>query len=89
MLVASSSRDNFADIDVTPVAWGVLLSVVLVLLFIDLVRHRDDHVPSTKEVLVESGLWVLCGVGFGVGVGVVYGGDAFGEYISGYLSKRV
>jgi len=66
----------------------VLLSVVLVLLFIDLVRHRDDHVPSTKEVLVESGLWVLCGVGFGVGVGVVYGGDAFGEYISGYLIEK-
>jgi len=57
-------------------------------LFIDLVRHRDDHVPSTKEVLVESGLWVLCGVGFGVGVGVVYGGDAFGEYISGYLIEK-
>jgi tellurite resistance protein TerC len=88
VLVASSSRDNFVDIDVTPVAWGVLFGVVVVLLFIDLVRHRDDHVPSTREVVVESALWVLCGVGFGVGVGVAYGGDAFGEYISGYLIEK-
>lgn len=86
--LATSSRDNFVDIDVTPLAWGVLLALIAGLLVIDLIRHRDDHAPTTREALLESTFWVGCGLLFGAGVAVVYGGDAFGEYISGYLIEK-
>ncbi|MDG2111452.1 MAG: TerC/Alx family metal homeostasis membrane protein, partial [Actinomycetota bacterium] len=88
MPLASSSREQFVDIDVTPLAWGVLAAIVLALLVIDLVRHRDDHAPTTREALLESTAWVACGLLFGAGVAVAYGGDAFGEYISGYLIEK-
>jgi tellurite resistance protein TerC len=86
--LAASSRDNFVDIHVTVLAWVVLAVVVVVLLAIDLIRHRDDHAPSTREALLESGFWVACGLLFGAGVAIVYGGDAFGEYVSGYLIEK-
>jgi tellurite resistance protein TerC len=53
-----------------------------------LLRHRDDHEPSPREALTESGVWVACGLGFGVFVAIVWGGEAFGEYISGYLIEK-
>ncbi len=88
MILASAARDNFVDIDVEAWAWIVLLVVVLGLLAIDLLRHRDDHEPSPREALGESVAWVLCGLGFGVFVAVAWGGEAFGEYISGYLIEK-
>jgi len=86
--LAASSRDNFVDIDVSALAWLVLIGLVVAMLAVDLVRHRDDHAPTTREALIESAAWVVCGVLFGVGVAVAYGGDAFGEYISGYLIEK-
>lgn len=88
VVYAASSRDNFVDLDITPLAWGVLVALIAVLLAIDLYRHRDDHAPGTREALLESSFWVMCGLAFSVGVGVVYGSAAFGEYISGYLIEK-
>ena len=89
MLAASSSiRENFVDIDVTVVAWVILGVIILALLGIDLYRHREAHEPTAREALLESGFWVLCGLLFGTGVAVAWGGEAFGEYISGYLIEK-
>jgi tellurite resistance protein TerC len=90
VLVAASStvRDNFVDIEVTALAWVVLGVIILALLGADLYRHREAHEPTAREALVESGAWVLCGVLFGLGVAAVWGGEAFGEYISGYLIEK-
>ncbi|MGI9648424.1 MAG: TerC family protein [Acidimicrobiia bacterium] len=89
MFVASSAiRENFVDIDVTFVAWVILGVIIFALLAIDLYRHREAHEPTAREALLESGFWVLCGVLFGVGVLVAWGGEAFGEYISGYLIEK-
>ena len=55
---------------------------------IDLYRHRDAHAPSPKEALIESTVWVMCGLIFAVVIAIVFGGDAFGEYISGYLIEK-
>jgi tellurite resistance protein TerC len=88
MILAAEARDNFVDIDVELWAWIVLGVVVLTMLLIDLLRHRDDHEPSPREALTESGVWVACGLGFGVFVAIVWGGEAFGEYISGYLIEK-
>ena len=84
-VAASSVRENFVDIDVSVTAGVVRGVLILVLLGIALYRHREAHEPTARDALLESGFWVLCGILFGVGVAVVWGGEAFGEYISGYL----
>lgn len=88
LFATESSRDNFVDIDVGVSAWVVLGVVVFALLAIDLYRHRDDHEPTPRAALLESLAWIACGIAFGVGVAAVYGGEAFGEYISGYLIEK-
>lgn len=88
LFATESSRDNFVDLDVSLPAWITLGVLVLILLAIDLWRHRDDHEPTAKQALNETLFWIGCGLAFSVGIAVVYGGDAFGEYISGYLIEK-
>ena len=87
-VLAAGNRDKFVDLDVSAGAWIAFVVVVLVLLGIDLYRHREAHVPSTRETLVESLAWVACGLTFSVVVALAWGGDAFGEYLSGYLIEK-
>ncbi len=88
LLAAGSDRSSFVDLDVPPWAWLALLAVIVVMLAIDLYRHREAHAPTTREALVESIVWVSCGLAFSVVVAVAFGGAAFGEYISGYLIEK-
>jgi len=88
LLAAEADRSTFVDLDVPLGAWIGLLVVILALLAIDLYRHRDAHAPSPKEALTESIIWVMCGLTFAVVIALVFGGDAFGEYISGYLIEK-
>jgi tellurite resistance protein TerC len=87
MLLAASEED-FVSIDVPLWAWLALVGVLAVMLAVDLVRHREAHAPSTKEALVESIVWVSCGLVFGGVIAATFGGAAFGEYISGYLIEK-
>ena len=50
--------------------------------------HRDNHEPTTKRALVESSVWIACGLAFSVVVLAVFGGQAFGEYLSGYVIEK-
>jgi TerC family integral membrane protein len=91
MIFASTGSDrseNFVDLDVTAAAWIVLIVIIVVMLAIDLYRHREAHEPSTREALVESSIWIACGLAFGGAIAFFYGADAFGEYISGYLIEK-
>jgi tellurite resistance protein TerC len=90
MLLASTSdrSDSFVDIDVSAAAWIALLVAIVVMLAIDLWRHREAHEPTTREALVESSVWIACGLAFGGVIAWAYGADAFGEYISGYLIEK-
>ena len=91
MILASTGSDrseNFVDLDVTAAAWIVLIVVIVVMLAIDLYRHREAHEPSTREALIESSIWIACGLAFGGAIALFYGADAFGEYISGYLIEK-
>ncbi len=88
IVAASSSRENFVDIDVDAVAWVGLAVLILALLAVDLYRHREAHVPKTREALLESSLWVAAGLVFGLVIAGSYGSEAFGEYISGYLIEK-
>jgi tellurite resistance protein TerC len=91
MILASTGSDrsdDFVDLDVTATAWIVLIVIIVVMLAIDLYRHREAHAPSTREALVESSIWIACGLAFGGAIALFYGADAFGEYISGYLIEK-
>ena len=84
----SDRSDSFVDLDVTAAAWIVLLVLIVVMLAIDLYRHREAHAPTTREALLESSIWIACGLAFGGAIALFYGADAFGEYISGYLIEK-
>lgn len=88
VLASAASRDQFAEIDVTVGAWLVLFVAIVALLALDLYRHRDNHEPTGREALVESGVWVACGLAFGGFVAFAFGSEAFGEYLSGYLIEK-
>jgi tellurite resistance protein TerC len=85
---SESARDNFVDLDVNAGWWVGLAVGIAVLLAIDLYRHRDDHEPTTRSALLETLAWIACGLSFSVVVLVGFGGDAFGEYMSGYLIEK-
>lgn len=85
---AESARDNFVDLDVGAPWWVGLAAVIAALLAIDLYRHRDDHEPTLRGALVETLVWIACGLSFAAVVAVGFGADAFGEYLSGYLIEK-
>ncbi|MBT5140593.1 MAG: TerC/Alx family metal homeostasis membrane protein [Acidimicrobiaceae bacterium] len=88
VLAAGSSRENFVDLDVGAQWWIGLAVAVVALLAVDLYRHRDNNEPTARGAALESAGWVACGLAFGIVVLVGFGGDAFGEYISGYLIEK-
>jgi tellurite resistance protein TerC len=86
---ADSRRENFVNFDVPIGIWVGFIVVISALLIVDLLLvHRTAHVISTKEAAIESAIWIALGVAF---TGVMFawqGGDAAGEYISGYLIEK-
>ncbi|MEO6652018.1 MAG: TerC family protein [Ilumatobacteraceae bacterium] len=88
LLAAQSEDRNFVDLDVPFWAWIALLALIALMLAIDLYRHREAHAPTAREALIESSIWVACGVAFSGVIAAAFGGQAFGEYISGYLIEK-
>jgi tellurite resistance protein TerC len=69
--------------------WSVVVAGIVVALLVDLlVFHRDAHEVSMKEAAFTSAVWIAVGVGFGIGVWVVAGGDRGGEWFAGYLIEK-
>ncbi|TPW14149.1 MAG: putative TerC family integral membrane protein [Acidimicrobiaceae bacterium] len=87
-IAADADGSKFVDLDVPPGAWIGLLAVIVAMLAIDLYRHREAHAPTAREAATESIIWVTCGLAFAVVIAITFGGDAFGEYISGYLIEK-
>ncbi len=89
LLAASSGHAaDFADVHVPLWAWGALLLALAVMLAIDLAAHRDNHEPTARRALVETMVWVFCGLSFAGVVLAAWGGKAFGEYLSGYIIEK-
>ena len=85
---AESARDNFVDLDVGVEWWVGLAAAIAVLLAVDLYRHREDNEPTTRSALIETLVWISFGLSFSIVVLIGFGGDAFGEYMSGYLIEK-
>lgn len=88
LAAAGDLSDNFVELDVSFGAWLALGVTIAVMLAIDLFRHRDNHEPTQREALVESAVWVACGLAFAGVVAFAWGFEAFGEYLSGYLIEK-
>lgn len=69
-------------------AWFAVLGVILVMLAIDLVAHRDAHEIGVREAAVWSIVWVTLGVAFGVVVWSVWGAEFGQQYFAGYLIEK-
>jgi tellurite resistance protein TerC len=90
MLAAtSSSSSNFASFDVPLWVWGALVAGIAVLLVADLlIVHRTPHDISFKEAAIESAVWITIGLAFTFVILGWQGGQAAGEYLSGYLIEK-
>jgi tellurite resistance protein TerC len=88
LAATTSDRSKFVDLDVPLTAWLGLVAVIGLMLAVDLYRHREAHAPSPREALIESTVWVACGLAFAAVIALTFGRDAFGEYISGYLIEK-
>ena len=88
LFALSKAKDEFVDLHVPGWAWVGLLVLLLVLLAVDLVRHREAHAPSNGQALRETLLWVTCGLSFSVVILLGFGTAAFGEYLSGYVIEK-
>ena len=87
--VAATDSENFASFDVAPWQWAGFVGLVAVLLLADLLLvHRDAHEVSFKEAAIESAVWIAIGLSFGLAVLTWHGGQAAGEYYSGYLIEK-
>ena len=88
LLAIETDRTKFVDLEVPGWAWLGLLALIVAMLAIDLYRHREAHAPTNREALIESIVWVSCGLAFSIVIAVAFGSGAFGEYISGYLIEK-
>lgn len=78
-----------ADAIVVPVwGWAALMLAIALMLAVDLFMHRDNHVIEFREAAAWSALWIGAGLGFGVLVWLLYGGEVAGTYYAGYLIEK-
>jgi tellurite resistance protein TerC len=89
LAAAEDGAAKFAEINVPLWGWGALLAGITVLLVGDLlIVHRRPHAVSFREAAIESSIWIAIGVCFTGVVALSFGGDAAGEYITGYLIEK-
>lgn len=68
--------------------WFGVIGVILAMLAIDLFAHRKAHIIGVKEAAAWSALWVALGVGFGILIWQVFGGEFAAQYFSGYTIEK-
>lgn len=83
-----SLETEFVDISVPGWAWLALLLTIVVMLAVDLYRHREHKEPSFRSALSESIVWTAIGVAFGIVMFVAFKGTATGEYFAAYILER-
>ena len=86
---AAEGGGKFAEINVPLWGWAALLAGITALLIGDLlIVHRRPHAVSFREAAIESSVWIAIGVAFTGVMALWFGGDAAGEYITGYLIEK-
>jgi tellurite resistance protein TerC len=76
-------------VDVPILAWVGVLSVILALVFVDLlVFNRQAHEIRAREAAIWTGVWVTLGLGFGGIVAWHWGPTHAGQYLAGYILEK-
>jgi TerC family integral membrane protein len=74
--------------DVGGTAWVVTLVALTALLLFDLIIiGRRPHVPSIRECSVWVAFYVALAIAFGLGLGVLAGGQYAGQFFAGWLTE--
>ncbi|GAA3388000.1 TerC family protein [Streptomyces roseoviridis] len=68
--------------------WAAVTAGICVMLAVDLIAHRDNHVIGFKEAAVWSGVWIAIGLGFGLILLAWQGGEVSSTYYAGYLIEK-
>jgi tellurite resistance protein TerC len=74
--------------EVSSFAWVAVVAVILAMLAVDLFLHREAREISAREAAIWTGVWVGLGLTFAVVVAIVWGAEAAGEYLAGYLIEK-
>ena len=74
--------------DVPLWTWSAVLAIIIVMLTVDLLAHRREHVIPLREAAAWSAVWVSLGVAFGGVVWWAYGAEAGGEYFAGFIIEK-
>ncbi|MBB1517297.1 TerC family protein [Tessaracoccus sp. MC1679] len=74
--------------DVSLWVWVGVIAVILAMLAVDLVAHRDAHVIKVREAAAWSAVWVALGVGFGALLWWWQGPEIGQQYFAGYLIEK-
>jgi TerC family integral membrane protein len=70
-------------------AWVAVIGFIVAMLAVDLLFfHQVPHEISIREAARWSAIWIALSLAFGAIVWVSLGGEAAGEYISGYLIEK-
>ena len=68
--------------------WGALLAVVLGMLALDLLMHREAHIIKVREAAIWSAIWVAVAVAVGVLIWWYYGSEFGMQYFAGYVIEK-
>ncbi|MEU8654368.1 TerC family protein [Streptomyces sp. NPDC048737] len=68
--------------------WAAVTLVIAVMLAVDLLAHRDNHVIGFREAAIWSGVWIAVGLAFGLVLLAWQGGEVSSTYYAGYLIEK-
>jgi tellurite resistance protein TerC len=86
---SGEASENFVEFDVPVWVWVAFVGFIAALLIVDLLLvHRTAHVVTTKAAAIESAVWISIGLAFTFVILGWHGGQAAGEYLSGYLIEK-
>jgi tellurite resistance protein TerC len=73
----------------SPLLWGLFLAGVLFVLALDLgVFHREEHVISTREAAIWTGVWIALSLLFNLWVYLEFGPKPGLEFLTGYVIEK-
>lgn len=73
---------------VPPLAWIILIAVVIGILVFDFFGHvRKDHYPPLKESAIWTGIYISIALSAGLVIGLTLGWDLGTEYIAGWVTE--
>jgi tellurite resistance protein TerC len=76
-------------VEVSALAWIVLIGIIVVMIAVDLLGHvRKPHAPSLKEATWWSLGYIAMAVVFGLVVWAAWGSGYAGEYFAGYVTEK-